>query len=190
MAGSSNFLQFNPNQTNQESDSAYSADSLRSGGIPSGAILPSVLLNKLFYQLCTFVAAFAQMMANKGFNMSDANFNTLVATLTAVQTTADGRLPLQTVTYGPSITFDGNVANGFDVTLLGNVTSSSLLNVYPGQILTFVIAQDGVGGRTFSWPSNVIGAGAVDISPNAVSIQRFAVRKDLTVRPAGTMTVS
>jgi hypothetical protein len=86
---SSNFQQWNPTQANQETDSAYTADSLRSGGAPNSAILPSATANKLFYQISTFIAAFAQALANKGYPMSDASLSTLEGELANVITLAD-----------------------------------------------------------------------------------------------------
>lgn len=89
MAGSSNFLQWNPGQLNQESDVAYAADSQRSGGATDPSAFLSILANKLFYQNSTFAAAFAQSLANKGYVVSDANFATLVAVFANVLTKAD-----------------------------------------------------------------------------------------------------
>ena len=77
-----NFQQFNPGTSNQESDSAYTADSLRSGGITVNAILPSPFLNKLFYQLSTMVAAIALFLNNLGFDATDASLATLATNLT------------------------------------------------------------------------------------------------------------
>lgn len=72
MPGSSNFQQWNPTKSNQQSDAAYTADSLRSGGAATNAIFASPLANKLFYQVTTFVAALAQSMATKGYVLSEA----------------------------------------------------------------------------------------------------------------------
>ena len=73
MPGTTNFIQFNPNALNQENDSAYAADSLRAGGAPANAIYPSPLANKSFFQWSTFIAAFAQMMAVKGYSPNDGS---------------------------------------------------------------------------------------------------------------------
>jgi hypothetical protein len=90
MAGSTNFLQWNPNANNQETDAAWAADTLRLNGAPAGAsICPSVMDNKFRYQMSTFIAAFAQALANKGYTISDASLSTLIATLAAVITLAD-----------------------------------------------------------------------------------------------------
>ncbi len=85
----SNFQQWNPTQANQESDTAYAADSQRSGGAPASSILPSATANKVLYQVTTFVAALAQALANKGYPMSDANLATLEGQLANIMTLAD-----------------------------------------------------------------------------------------------------
>lgn len=84
-----NFVQWNPGQVNQETDEQYSEDPLRTGGAISGAIFPDPTANKLFYQLSTFIAAFAQMMQTKGFDMSDADKNSLSASLSNIITEND-----------------------------------------------------------------------------------------------------
>lgn len=89
MPGSSNIQQWNPNQTNQETDSQYTSDSLRANGAANPSIFPSATANKLFYQLSTFIAAFAQALSNKGYAISDASISTLASTLANVVTQAD-----------------------------------------------------------------------------------------------------
>lgn len=86
---SHNFLQFNPTAANQESDAAYSSDTLRSGGAANSALLPAITFNKLMFQLSTMVAALAQAMVNKGFTLSDANLSTLTSAVQNIMTTAD-----------------------------------------------------------------------------------------------------
>jgi len=89
MPGANNFLQWNPSIINEESDAAWSSDSQRINGAPSGAIFPSPTANKLFHQVSWFTAAFAQMMANKSYNCVDSNFSNLVTALTNVITNYD-----------------------------------------------------------------------------------------------------
>ena len=101
MPGSSNFLQWNPTQSNQEDDAAYSADALRSGGAPTNAIFPSPTANKAFYQWSIFVAAFAAMLADKGYTLSDADFVNLKTVLSNILTQAD--LVRYIVTNGSSV---------------------------------------------------------------------------------------
>jgi|SRR6185312_1476967 len=73
MPGATNFLQWNPNALNQETDTAYSGDSVRSGGAPANAIFASALANKAFYQWSIWIAAMANMMANKGYSPNDGS---------------------------------------------------------------------------------------------------------------------
>ena len=95
MPGSTNFLQWNPNALNQETDSAYAGDSVRSGGAPANAIFASLLANKAFYQWAIFVAGFANMLANKGYSPNDGSASpgsalaNLEAVLANVMTQAD-----------------------------------------------------------------------------------------------------
>jgi hypothetical protein len=89
VSGSSNFLQFNPTQANQETDAQYLVDPLRTGGYSLDAIVPGVLLNKATFQASTWITAMAQMMATKGFTVSDANLSTLTSVLASIITTVD-----------------------------------------------------------------------------------------------------
>jgi hypothetical protein len=59
------------------------------------------------------------------------------------------------------------------ITLTGNVTSSSITNPTAGQIITFIITQDGTGGRTFAYPSNVKCESAIGTDASSVSVQSF-----------------
>lgn len=85
---SNDFLQWNPSQINQQSSSAYLADSQRLNGAVSG-LFPSILANKLFYQSTTMVAALGQMMSNKGYVISDADIAVLTTALANILTKAD-----------------------------------------------------------------------------------------------------
>jgi hypothetical protein len=82
MAGSSNFLQFNPTGANMLSDEDYNAATMRQDGFAQG-IAPSNLFNKIEYQNSVMVAALAEFMSNNGFTVSDAIYNNLVACITA-----------------------------------------------------------------------------------------------------------
>jgi hypothetical protein len=190
MAGSSNFQQWNPAAANQQTDAQYTSDTSRTGGAGSSSIFPSATANKLFYQLSTAIAALNQALSTKGYVCSDANLNQLATIYGNLLTQADMVAGLATVAYSAAPTFNAAAATGFDLTLTGNVTSSTLTNIIPGKVITFVIVQDATGGRTFAWPTNVIGAGTPDTTAGAVSVQSFFVRADSTARPLTVMTVS
>jgi hypothetical protein len=89
MPGTNNFIQWNPTAANQETDAQYVADTLRSAGATNPSILPSATANKVLYQATTFIAALAQALANKNYNVSDASLSTLAGVLANVITTAD-----------------------------------------------------------------------------------------------------
>lgn len=181
MPGSTNFLTFNPAANNQENDATYNTDITRTGGVLLDQILPSPLANKMWFQSAQFISAFCTMMADKGFSPMDGagvggGFNALVAVLTNVKTSADFTASIVLVPYATSITFDANLGSGFDLTLTGNVSASTLINQAPGDIFTFIIAQDATGGRTFAWPPSLVGTAPICPLPNSVTVQQFIVR--------------
>jgi hypothetical protein len=104
---SSNFLQWNPNSANQESDAQYTLDTMRTGGAGDPAIFPSNTANKLFYQLSTFTAAFAQALSNKGYTITDTSLNNLAAqranVITAVDLVPYLSKALAAATYAPLV---------------------------------------------------------------------------------------
>lgn len=71
--GSSDFLVHNHLCNNQESTTAYGSDPTRLNGIQFDQILPSVWLNKVWYQCSIMAAGIGQMMSDKGFNISDGS---------------------------------------------------------------------------------------------------------------------
>jgi hypothetical protein len=182
---STNFIQFNPTGANQESDVEYVADSQRSGGYGTDNIVPSPLLNKATYQPTTFCAAFGQMMAAKGYSTSDANVAVLAAVLANIVTEADLLSNLVSVAYSPTPAFNAAAANGFQMTLTGNVTSSTISGVVAGQVVGFFFIQDATGGRTVAWPSSFVGAVQPDPTPNAVSLILFKADLSANLHASG-----
>jgi hypothetical protein len=76
----------------------------------------------------------------------------------------------------------------FEITLTGNVTSSSVSGAFTaGQIVTFHIAQDATGGRTFVPPAGVP-IDTIDSTAHQVNSQSFYVLADLSLMPVGPMT--
>jgi hypothetical protein len=71
---------------------------------------------------------------------------------------------ITTVTYSATPTFTASAQyQVFKMTLTGNVTSSNLVmtGVSAPSIVTFEITQDNVGGHSFTWPLNSVGAPSV-----------------------------
>ena len=85
MAGTSNFLQHNPTAANQETDGTYATDSTRTNGVTLNETPPSNWFNKLAFQMSTFVAALASVIANygAGYTIEDTSIATLETQLAA-----------------------------------------------------------------------------------------------------------
>lgn len=180
MAGSTNFQQFNPTQSNQETDSAYTSDALRSGGVQLNNTLPSTLLNKLWYQMSTFVTAFANMLVAKGYSPMDTSESALAAVLANVLTNADTQPDGISVTFSPTAVFNRNLAKAFQMVVTGNCTPS-VTNIQPFQEISFILITDGTAGHTFQWPANCVNFGDMVGTPmaaNTTYIQKGIARSD------------
>lgn len=189
MAGTNNFTIHNPSNANQEPDSSFAADALTTGGIGTDAIMPSAWMNARWYEDSMGFYCLAQALANKGYNLSKDNVANLTAVLSNIVTNADTKPPLMTVAYSPTPTFDASLANGFDITLNGNVTSSTLINAQIGQTITFIVTQSSGGGLTFSQPPQLADWIAINGSANQVTIQQFIVKENGQIWQTATFTL-
>lgn len=75
--------------------------------------------------------------------------------------------------YSATPSFDAGAASSFKMTLTGAVTSSALANATAGQVLSFVLCQDGAGNHDFQWPSNMKGGMAIGLEAGKCSAQAF-----------------
>jgi hypothetical protein len=103
--------------------------------------------------------------------------------LSTIQPNVPGGLPPAFSLYVPvafsaTPAFDAAKGNFFDITLTGNVTSSSAINFGLGQIAFFFIQQDGAGGHSFAWPANFKNPPLVDQNPNSTTTTCFVKRQD------------
>ena len=192
MAGSTNFIQFNPTQSNQETDAAYATDPLVTGGVQLNNPLPSVFLNKLWYQDSTFIAAFANMLVAKGYSPMNTSIGALEAVLANVLTNADTQPAQLIVGYSPTAVFNRALGQNFTMFLTGNLTTPTLVNPLPGQYITFWFYQESPGGFSVDWPANVINAGTINSTSPAGAIyqQTFFVGHDLIARAIGPLMQS
>jgi hypothetical protein len=86
----------------------------------------------------------------------------------------DGQhLTLAKVSFSAAPTFDGNKGSTFKITLAGPVASSTLSGAASGQLLNFIICQDGAGDHSFQWPRNVRGGMTVGTVAGKCSVQTF-----------------
>lgn len=151
---STNFLQHNPTETNQEDDPTYANDTTRTGGLGVDQIVPSKWMNKALYQTTTMVAALGQMMSAKGYSNADSmGVNGLAGVLANILTNADIKPNAITVPYSPTPTFDCSLANSFVFSMGGPVTSSSFINYSQGQVITLTVGNP--SNFPFAFPANV-----------------------------------
>lgn len=187
MAGTTNILQFNPSQANQVTDAAYLTDSVRTNGAGVDGIWPSDSANKTLYQVSTVVAALAQMMANKGFSISDANYSVLVAQLANILTTADSRGGVQTLTWSSSMVLNAAAFTSFAIPLQGAATLT-VTGAVAGQVYVLLYTQDVSGGHTVTFNTG-FGDGAVQPDPavSITSLQVFVANASLALVPIGPL---
>jgi hypothetical protein len=112
--------------------------------------------------------------------------NTMV--LPAVSFSGGVVVPSATIAFSATPTFNAGSVSKFYISLSGNVTSSTLSGAVKDQLLIFVISQDGVGSRSFSWPTNVKGQ-AIASGAGLTSTQAFSY-DGTNAWPIGEMTVS
>jgi hypothetical protein len=104
--------------------------------------------------------------------LSGVTSTALVANLNADM--VDGQhLTLAKVSSSAAPVFDANKASTFKITLASRVSSSTLSGAASGQLLNFIICQDGAGDHTFQWPSNVRGGMIVGTAASKCSGQSF-----------------
>jgi hypothetical protein len=174
MAGTTNLIPWNPTAANQETDAQYAADSQRAGGAADPQFFDATLANKAFYQWSTYLTALFQAFAAKGFTTSDSNLNTLASVCANFLTTADVEPAVVNVPYAASVTLNAALADGFYLqSMTGNLTIAAVMGLTAGQIVALYYQQDGVGGRTISFPGVFVGAAQPDPAANAVSLQLF-----------------
>jgi len=94
---------------------------------------------------------------------------------TAVAFTTSCQQSFTPVTFSATPAFAyGNGVNVFEITLTGNVTSSSVSGAVAGQIANFIICQDTIGSRTFIWPASFHGALTIGSTASKCNSQPFA----------------
>jgi hypothetical protein len=160
MPGSQNFLQWNPAANNQDTDAQYAVDTQRTSGAANPSIFPSLTANKLFFQVTTFITAFAQALANKGYVLSDVSLTNLEAVLANVTTVND--LVTALMLYAPLANphFTGlpiaptavSSSNSTQIATTAFVKSQAYLTAITGAMVTaalgfFPVQQGGGGGQ-------------------------------------------
>lgn len=156
MAGSSNFVQFDKNAANIKTDAAYAGSTEQLNGFVTG-IASSSTTNKALYQVSTFVAAFAQVLANQGYTVSDSNITSLQTVLSNLCTNqGDVLITNATFTLGrdPITALEAATKNYVDthtgyVYTLPVASATTLGGVKQGSGIT--IASDGTIAAPYSY---------------------------------------
>lgn len=81
---------------------------------------------------------------------------------------------LYVVPFSTTPTFDASQGSVLEITLTGNVTSSTFANATAGQTISIILCQDSVGGHTFVPPVNVQWSTVGTTTPSYCAAEQFA----------------
>jgi hypothetical protein len=162
---------------NVDSQVNFQGSGYQENGFSNGIAQP-FQANKIWRQASMIGNAVATFISNT-LNipiLDDGNSPALITNLTnAIASAAEGaQNRLVSVAFSATPVFDASQGTTFEMVLTGNVTSSTLVNVTPGQRLIFIIKQDGVGGRTFA-PPPTLPMAPIGATASKTFIQAFIV---------------
>lgn len=134
--------------------------------------------NKIWRQASMIGSAIANFISNALAIsvLDDGNLANLITNFTnaIIATFKSAQNQIVSVAFSATPIFDAGQGNTFEIVLTGNVTSSTLINISPGQPLRFIVKQDATGGRTFVPPVTVPMA-TIDTVASKTNIQKFIV---------------
>lgn len=179
---------------NVQSQADYAGSGPQTVGVQVGIANPQVA-NKMARQPSVVAAALTTLIANtlSTYVSDDGNVNALATLIQdlieSLAVGAAGSPSVISVAYSDTPVFDCSLGNQlmpvFHITLTGNVTSSTLINMLPGMKITFHIVQDGTGGHSFVPPASVP-MGTIDPTAVQINTQTFDVTADGTTTVAST----
>jgi hypothetical protein len=174
---------------NTDSQATYLAALVALGypstGFNTGEALANQL-NKVWRQGSAGSAVLGAFVTQFGTDFLDAgSLSTLLASFNAAIKQASGQ-STNVVIFSATPVFDCSKGQKFEITLTGNVTSSTLTNLLPGMSLVFTIKQDATGGRTFVPPAG-LPIDPIDLTANAASLQTFEVSSGSVIRYSSPM---
>jgi len=134
-------------------------------------------------------------LLQSGAYVFDGTINADLSTLPQSFPSAASTVMGAEVTLQPSATptFNCGLVNGpveFYLLLTENVTASTLLPNFAGQIVLFRLVQDATGGWTFAWPTNVQNASVIHSAAGSTTAQAFFVAGNGNAYPLGPATYS
>ena len=80
---------------------------------------------------------------------------------------------LTVIPYSATPVFDASQGNALEITLTGNVTSSTFVNATAGQTVEIILCQDSTGGHAFSAPANVQWSAVGNTNPSSCAAESF-----------------
>lgn len=193
MANTNDFIWFGTGGgANVDSQATYLA-ALTALGYPSTGFNTGTAfanqLNKVWRQGTAWSKVLGDLLNQFGMDALDNGVPaTLLANLITAIKASSGQ-STQVVTFSATPVFDCSKGQKFEITLTGNVTSSTITNVLPGMSLVFTIKQDGTGSHTFVPPATVP-LDTIDPTANAASVQTFEVSSSSVIRFSSPMMVN
>jgi hypothetical protein len=85
--------------------------------------------------------------------------------------------------------FDGSQYTAFQMLLTASGAQAEFVNMVPGNLYTFILDQDGTGGRTFEWPANAYNGTFIMPTPNSRTIQTFVADESSNLYAIGAATL-
>lgn len=107
-----------------------------------------------------------------------------------VNGTINGGGSISTVGFSATPVFNGTLSSSFKLTLTGNVTSSTAVNMAGRLLVAMRIVQDATGNWTFVWPATMRGGGVVNPAPLSRSVQLFSLDTDNSMDAIGPIMYS
>lgn len=175
---------------NVDSQANFDGSGYQVVGFTAG-LAKSAQANKVWRQ-CTMIGnCVATFISNiLGINvLDDGDSASLIANFTAaVAASASGIVnTIVPVTFSATPVFNGSLGSMFELTLTGNVTSSTITNVLPGQRIKIIVKQDGAGNHTFVPPTNLPMSG-IGLAASSTSMQNFFVDLTSTIYQDGPLS--
>lgn len=173
---------------NVDPQGTFLGSSYQQVGFTVGVAQPNQA-NKVWRQSSMWAAAWGLLVSQLTniFIADDGNVANLITNILAALRL--GSLKLLVIAFSPTAVFDASQGTDFEMTLTGNLTGPTLVNVTAGQELTFIFHQDGTGNRTITNPSN-LPLSTIDPGANKTSVQQFKVSNSLALYPVSAMTVT
>jgi hypothetical protein len=97
---------------------------------------------------------------------------------------------IKVVPFSATPALNANQGSKLQITLTGNAAPTFTSGGSAAVFFSVQVIQDGVGGRTWTWPANMKNMGAVNPTPNSVSEQLCSLDANGTARGLGPMMYS